>query len=470
MTRVTMFHMSNLIILSNRGPYRFRSQSRQDILEKCSGGLVSVLEPLMNQKGGFWLSAPCESGKSFNSCSLSTKYNWGTISCDKETHKGFYDSYSNQLIWPIFHSMLNKSSTAAESSWGAYKRVNQTFAQATCSRLNHNDLVWVHDYHLFLSPQLIRSETNKSAKIGFFLHIPFPSAELLKLISHAKDILHGLLGSDFIGFHTKDYQTNFLDSVQKLLGYACDFETGTILAGGRQVKTKALPIGIDLNPIQRIVNSTNTQERAEAFRNEIGTEKLVVGVDRLDYTKGILNRLQGFEQYLKQNPDWVGKVSMIQLAVPTRTQIDEYKTYKQQVENQVQHINTQFGSKNYTPVDYRYQTMPFNDLIALYQAADIALITPLRDGMNLVAKEYVASKQNGGVLILSKLAGAAAELKEAILVNPYDTDSITRAIGEALKMPAAKQQHKMAKMQLTVQHNDMKNWADRFLSELSHAE
>jgi len=302
----------------------------------------------------------------------------------------------------------------SQSLWQSYQRANEVFCDAVASIWEQGDDIWVHDYHLMLLPRLLRQRL-RGATIGFFLHIPFPSLEIFRLLPWRKELLEGILGADLVGFHTYDYAGHFLSSVRYLLGH--DSVMGKITAGERVVKVDAFPVGIDYERYAGAAEAPATEAERRRFRGNLGDRKMILSIDRLDYTKGIIQRLEAFGLFLDRHPEYREKLTMVLVVVPSRTMVGRYAQLKKQVDELVGAVNGRHGTIGWTPIWYLYRFLPFDSLVALYTAADVALVTPLRDGMNLIAKEYVATRREGkGVLILSETAGAAKELVEACLL------------------------------------------------------
>jgi trehalose 6-phosphate synthase/phosphatase len=315
-----------------------------------------------------------------------------------------------------------------------------------------------------LLPKYVR-EKLPNAKIGFFLHIPFPSFELFRLLPWRKEIVDGLLGADLIGFHTYDYVRHFIESIQSMLKYECSH--GQIYSENRIVKADAFPMGIDYERFEKEVRSARAKRHAKKLRKKLGEQKVILSVDRLDYTKGISQRLESFDLFLEKNPRYKGKVTLILLASPSRTSVKYYRLLKREVDEIVGRINGSHGTMGWVPIWYLHRSIPFCNLVALYDVADVALITPLRDGMNLIAKEFLATKKDGkGVLILSGMAGAAKELVEAIIINPNNVEAIAEAINEALEMPIDEQKTRNRIMQKRLRHYNVSRWVNDFMDNL----
>ena len=458
-----------LVLASNREPYIHKKRTDGNIVcVRGSGGLVAALDPVMRSTGGLWVAW----GSGNVDFTISDyrgrvkvppekpSYTLKRIRLSSRDVTQYYYGFSNRVMWPIFCLFLDKAHFATDF-WKSYQRVNEKFARAIVEEAKAEDLVWVHDYHLSLVPRLIRNLAD-DVEIAFFWHIPWPPPEAFFAIPWGREILEGLLESDLIGFQTQSHVKNFIECAEKKLN--ASFDGRVLKTDDREVVVKAIPIGVDYRELARY--SRKMVKRASRLRRRLPVEHLILGVDRIDYTKGILNKLCAFEMFLERNPVLQGKVSLVQLAAPSRTRIPEYREMKTKVDETVARINGRFQTMTWVPVRYFYRQIPQERLIAYYNAADVALITSLADGMNLVAKEYIAAKVNGdGVLILSQFAGAAEELSEAIIVNPYDVEGLAEAIKEALEMPYAKRKQRMNRLKEKVKKHDIYWWLETFLSE-----
>ena len=348
--------------------------------------------------------------------------------------------------------------------WQAYERVNEAFVEAVVEVAKDGDIIWVHDYHLMLLPKLIRERLPK-ATIGFFLHIPFPSFETFRLLPWRKQILNGLLGADLIGFHTYDYTRHFLDSVHRLLGY--EAVTGLITTTDQISKTDAFPMGIDYERFSSTARGRIVHAQISKFRRRLGDRKVILSIDRLDYTKGIPQRLEAFNLFLTRNPQYRDRLVLIIVVVPSRTRVGQYALLKKQVDELIGQINGSDGPICWTPILYLYRSLLFPLLFSLYSMADVALVTPLRDGMNLIAKEYIATKTDGkGVLVLSETTGAAKELGEAIIINVNNQEEIAQALEEALAMPEEEQIERNRILQKRLERYNVVRWADESINAL----
>jgi len=377
----------------------------------------------------------------------------------------FYHGLCNKTIWPLFHYFPSLTSYD-EELWNNYKLVNEIFCKVLSKILLPGDVLWIHDYHFMLLPGLIRQKF-PDMPIGFFLHIPFPSFELFRILPSEwrKEILTGLLGANLIGFHTYDYTLHFLRCAQRILGLENDL--GQMIFQGRMIKAETFPMGINFKKFQDSGNKPEVCKEMETLKVAFQGKKTILSVDRLDYTKGIAKRLQGYEEFLTRNPQWHGKVILILVVVPSRIKVEHYQQMKRTIDEKVGEINGSFGNINWTPILYSYRYLPESQLLALYNICDIALITPLRDGMNLVSKEFVSCKSdNKGVLILSEMAGASKETVEAIIINPNYVGEIANALKEALEMPEDEQIRRNRRMQTRLSRYDIDRWADDFIQSL----
>jgi trehalose 6-phosphate synthase/phosphatase len=377
----------------------------------------------------------------------------------------FYHGFCNKTIWPLFHYFPSYA-VYNPDYWTNYKDVNEIFCNAVMETTKPDDVVWIHDYHLMLLPKLLK-EKMPDVPIGFFLHIPFPSYEIFRLLPKKWriDILNGILGADLIGFHTHDYTQYFLSCALRILGYEHDL--GKMVIGERIVKVDTFPMGIDFKRFYDAANSPEILRDRGKLKETLAESKVILSIDRLDYTKGIINRLQGFELFLEKNPQWHRKVKLVSVVVPSRIGVEHYEQIKNRIDELVGRINGQFSTIGWTPIWYKYRFLPFHPLVALYTVSDIALITPLRDGMNLIAKEYIATRTDKtGVLILSETAGASKELGEAIIINPNNIEEIVEAIKEALEMSQDEQIRRNRVMQNRLQNYDVIRWSEDFIQQL----
>lgn len=461
--------MERLIIVSNRLPASITKRRGKITFQPSVGGLATGLGSFYKSQHGIWIGWP---GINAERLSKQGKDEVRTRLAQEDCHpvflnrhevENYYYGFSNKTIWPLFH-YFTQNTIYENNLWDAYERVNKTFCDAVVEIAGPKDTIWVHDYHLMLLPRLIREKLPHAA-IGFFLHIPFPSFEVFRLLPWRKELLKGLLGADLVGFHTYDYVQHFLNSVRALLGY--EYSYGQINADGFMVKADTFPMGIDYQEFADIVDTPAVKREIKRIRGKVKDWKVILSVDRLDYTKGIPQRLEAFDSFLEKNPQYKEKITLILLAVPSRTKVIQYRVLKQLVDELVGRINGKHGTIDWMPVWYLYRSLPFRTLVALYSIADIALITPLRDGMNLIAKEFIATKTDGkGVLILSEMAGAAKELGEALIVNPNNSGAVSKALKQALTMPEAEQVEHNRVMQNRLKRYNVERWAVDFKDNL----
>lgn len=466
-----------LFIVSNRLPFTVTEKEGRIGFEKSSGGLISGISDYLNSFKdsswtkieyiwtgwpGFAISKDLQNEVKQKGMSEFCAY---PIFISNKDMENFYYGFCNKTIWPLFHCFPTYT-IYDEDFWNCYKQINEDFLNAIVNILKPDDILWIHDYHLMLLPKLIR-EKMPEAQIGFFLHIPFPPYDIFRLLPNAWriEILEGLLGADLIGFHIIEYTQNFLRCVLRLLGY--DHNIGEINTGNRIVKVDTFPMGINFEKFFTSQDNIQVQDEIKNLKEHFGGIKTILSVDRLDYTKGILNRLEGYELFLEKNPNRHKKVQLLLIVVPSRIGVERYARMKNKIDELVGKINGRFGGVGWTPIQYQYKNLPFEQLAALYSVSDIALITPLRDGMNLIAKEYVATKRDKkGVLILSEMAGAAKELAEAIVINPSHKGEIARALEEAVEMSVEEQVRRNEAMQKRLSDYNVIRWAGDFIGEL----
>lgn len=456
-----------MLIVSNRLPVTIVKKKNGYHFSPSIGGLATGLQSCRSLHESLWIGWPGEINdrEDFGSITerLTKEFNCYPVYLSHSDVEEYYGGFSNKTIWPLFH-YFPMYTVYDEAYWKAYRRVNQAFCNIIMKVAKTGDVIWVHDYHLMLLPEMLR-EKLQDATIGFFLHIPFPSFELFRLLPWRRELLDGLLGADLIGFHTYDYARHFLSSVLRLVGY--DHKLGEVITRSRMVKVDSFPMGIDYDQYAGAVGEPRVLTEIVQLRQRLGNTKVILSIDRLDYTKGIPQRLKAFDTFLKKYPRWHEKVTLILVTAPSRTSVDQYRLLKKQVDELVGHINGKYGTVGWIPIQYFNRSIPFHPLVAMYCIADVALITPLRDGMNLIAKEYVATKKDGkGVLILSEMAGAATELGEALVINPNNRLEIAEALNEALRMPEEEQVARNRIMQKRLERWNVAQWAERFLDKL----
>lgn len=458
--------MTKTIIISNRLPLTLKKEQGRTVFTKSAGGLATSLSSVAGEKDNIWIGWP---GASFGTddqeqvrAALHEK-KMMPVFLSNEDVKLYYEGFSNSVIWPGFH-YFNEYMVADALHWEAYKRVNHRFCEAVAEVYEPGDKIWVHDYHLLLLPAMIRQALPGSA-IGFFLHIPFPSFEIFRSNPWRESILTGMLGCDLIGFQTYDDVDHFNDCVGRLLGF--ESRLHEIRYNNRVVTSDAFPIGIDYDKYAASATSRVVLNEIEKLKRTFSQTRLVLSVDRLDYSKGIPGRLRAIDQFFESYPEHREKVSFVIVMVPSRDQVFQYRRLKHEIDELVGKINGKYSVLGWHPVHYLYKQQPFKSLSALYAISDVAMVTPLRDGMNLVCKEYIASRSKGnGVLILSERAGAARTLTDALRVNPDNVSQMSEAIHEALTMPEEEQHEKISRMQALIRKYDVFNWAATFLTRL----
>ncbi len=460
------------LIVSNRLPVSVAKVDGKLTYTPSSGGLATAMSSVSVSGGQLWIGWPGIASDDLTStekASITRKlrsYGCYPVFMTKLQVGLFYEGYCNDTIWPLFH-YFQSLAVHDNSYWSAYRQANQLFTRAVARHAEPEATIWIHDYQLMLLPSLLRSTLPKSS-IGFFLHIPFPSYEIFRLLPERKEILQGLLGADLVGFHIYDYARHFMSSVLRTLGH--EHHHGTIPLKDRSVVVDSFPIGIDYKKFTAALDDPVVHAEMKVLADSYRGQKIIVSVDRLDYSKGIMNRLEAFEQFLKTYVKYHKKVALMVIAVPSRVEVEAYKDLRDSIEQTVSRINGMYGSVDWTPISYQFKNLPFCQVVALYAQADVALVTPLRDGMNLVAKEYVASKQHRtGVLILSEMAGAIDELPESLSINPNDTASIVRSIRRALVMPKAEQRSRLQSMQRRISRYTVSRWAKDFTEQLQYA-
>ena len=460
--------MGKTIIISNRLPVKIEQENNELVYKASEGGLATGLNSVFKQGNNLWVGWPglaIEKSQEKEVHSNLIKQHMKPVFLSSEEIEDFYEGFSNETLWPNFH-YFNQYTVYKEELWLAYQRVNQKFAEIVSKELEDDDTVWINDYQLLLLPQLIRA-ISPNATIGFFLHIPFPSYESFRLLPWRRELLNGMLGADFLGFHTYDDMRHFLSSVNRLAGLGNS--NGTIKVKNRLIKADALPMGIDYEKYAASAQDPETLAREARYRKSIGTVKLILSIDRLDYSKGIPQRLRAFELFLSKYSDFKEKVSLFMVVVPSRDSVSKYKQLKEEIDLLVGRINGQFSKLNWTPIHYFYRSFPLPALSAFYRISDVALVSPMRDGMNLVCKEYVASRlDKKGVLILSEMAGASKELSDAIIVNPNDIHQLVEAMHKALTLPEELQIESMTSMQKSLKRYNIHAWVKLFMDELAN--
>lgn len=465
-----------LVVVSNRLPYDLRRDSTGRPPKRNVGGLVNAVEPVLARLGGSWVgwdgtvlpslaAVTAEMSRPLVSETPSGVRVVGVPLSERELAR-YYHGFANRSLWPLFHDFPGKAVFEPEDH-AIYVRVNRRFAEAARAWAGERGRIWVHDYHLMLVPLFLRQHGFRGT-VDFFLHIPFPPAEILRVLPWREELLEGLLASDSVAFHTELYRDNFVESANQILGAEPDAGTpgGAIrLAhGGRRTLVVAAPIGIDVEEFERVASLPSVVARCRRIREAHGGRRILFGADRLDYTKGIRERLRAVERFLSSRSQYGKQVIFIQVVVPSRHQVDEYRQMKRDIDREVGRINGELGRLGWVPIHYRYQALDREELVAHYRAADVALVTPLRDGMNLIAAEFAASRVDGdGVLVVSEFAGIAGRCPGALVVNPYDIEGFCRALERALEMDPQERWARMAALRERVRSNPVHRWAERCL-------
>ena len=468
--------LMRLVIVSNRLPFSVSFANEQPVFQPSAGGLTTGLWSYLDrkvldgaeQREFLWLGWPGSTVPPAHQGAVqeyALQYHSAPVFLEAEAMDRFYLGFCNKTLWPLFHYFPSLT-CYEEEHWQEYRNINQVFAKAILQYLRPGDVVWIQDYHLMLLPQLLR-EAMPDLPIGFFLHIPFPSWEIFRLLPRPwrEQIVEGLLGSNLIGFHTHDYVRDFLTSVLRTSGH--EHQLGNLTVRDRQVHVDTFPMGVEFERFATASSAPEVAAQVETVRGRYPGQKIVFSVDRLDYSKGLINRLRGYETFLKLNPQWRGKVVFIISVAPSRIGVDSYQAMKLELEQAVGRIVGDYGDVHWTPLVYQFRSLTFEEIVPLYRLCNVALITPLRDGMNLVAKEFIASRPDGlGVLILSEMAGAAKEMGEALIINPFHREDFARALEQALTMPAEEQVRRNRMLQERLQRYDVVRWAEDFVQAL----
>lgn len=467
-----------MILVSNRLPTTVAPGPNGPELKSSAGGLVTALKPLFKARQGYWIGSLgdgysereleellARSGTS-SSCQLIS------VALTPSERKGFYTGFSNEIVWPLFHDLQGRCNFDPEY-WKAYVSVNRKFAEATARVTAHDSVVWVHDYHLILVGEFLRGQGIRS-RLGFFLHIPFPPVDIFEKLPWRTQILRALFRFDVIGFQTPRDQRNFLGCVKRFLPdvdlQRVDSEVQAVSAE-RTTLIRSFPIGIDFDEFDGHARQPEIAARVTEIREDMRGRQIILGVDRLDYTKGLPERLRAFQHFFATYKNLRRQVSLVQIVVPSRENIPKYQELKLETETLISQINGQYGDPGWMPIHYIHRSLERPELIALYSAADIALVTPIKDGMNLVAKEFCASQvDERGVLILSEFAGSAEQLSNgAMLVNPYDIGAVAETLSLAFRMAPAERLHRMRKLRRRVRNANVFRWCDDFCSCLENA-
>ena len=462
--------MGKILFVSNRLPVTVSKHDKELTYEESIGGLATGLKSFYKHGENLWIGWPGLSddelkpkSKKEIQTTLEEEYQCVPVFLSEDDIDQYYYGFSNNTIWPLFHYFTNKTEYDAKT-WTAYKKVNQKFFDALAPHIEGKDIIWVHDYQLMLLPQMIK-EAFPEAQVGFFLHIPFPSFEIFRLLIWRKEILEGILGADLVGFHTYDYVRHFLSSVRRLLG--AEHNLNTIIHENRRITIDAFPMGIDYDRFTQIYDDEMFQkETREIIENTKGL-KTILSIDRLDYTKGIPERIKAYSRFLEKYPQYRGKVRLNLIVAPSRVQVESYEDLRREITELVGEINGTYGTVSWMPLWFFFQSFSQERLIVFYRHSDVLLVTPLRDGMNLVAKEYIASRtDHRGMLVISETAGAASELTEAIIVNPNDSDDTADGIKYALEMSQKEKNERNERMHKRIERYNVDFWATEFLGQL----
>ncbi len=461
-----MNHSTRVVVVSNRVPPPSEVSPREGRTEPV-GGLVSAVKPAMERSGGLWLGW---SGRSTQRrpdakprVSRFGAVELATLDLSEDEVSLFYTGFANRTLWPLLHSFPERV-VIRRDTYRAYRRINRRFAEALYPMLEEGDLVWVHDYHLFNVGEELR-QMGWRGKMGFFLHVPFPPGDIFSILPWARQILKGMLHYDLVGVHTERYRRNLAEALESELGG--DLADWVFTREDASTRLGVYHIGIDMSVFEQ-PDDSKMESLAEQLSIPLTAEhQMILGVDRLDYSKGIPGRLRAFERLLDHHPSLGGKVSYVQISSPSRTRVPEYIQEKEQVDKLVGQINGRFSEAGWAPIRYLYRSYPQQELACFYSVADVCMVTPLRDGMNLVAKEFVASQgEKPGVLVLSKFSGAASSMTDALLVNPYDVDGIAEATYRALRMSASERRSRWQALMDVVRDHTANSWSDAFQSDL----
>jgi len=464
--------IERLVVVSNRLPIvAIKDEDDEWHIEPGSGGLVTALTPVLRERGGVWIGWPgtseeVELDRFLSAASKTVGYELKAVPLSEAEVDGYYHGFANEIVWPLFHDIQTRCNFDP-AYWEAYQEVNRRFAQVVAENVTAGDYIWVHDYHLMRVATHLR-DMGVTQRLGFFLHTPFPPVDIFIKLPWRQQILQGLMAYDLLGFQTIQDRNNFLGCAASLLKIRrpdIRKRVATLTFTQREIRVGSFGISIDFDEFDRQARDPAVVERVRELRQELPDGKLILGLDRLDYSKGIPERLKAFERALERFPELRGTVTCVQVAVPSRVHIPEYQHLRAEIEGLVSRINGRFTQTGWVPIHYLFRSLDRSELVAFYCAADIALITPLKDGMNLIAKEYCAANiDNNGVLILSEFAGAARRLgRHALLVNPHDVDGVADAIRHACNMSQTERQAHMRRLRQAIRTRDIFWWLDTFL-------
>jgi trehalose 6-phosphate synthase/phosphatase len=461
--------MPKTIIISNRLPVKLTKRDGQYQFSPSEGGLATGLGSIYKQGDNLWVGWPggevADKPEQKNITAKLKDLSLVPVFLTQQEISEYYEGFSNEVLWPLFHYYASTYSPQKQSNWDYYKQVNQKFSEAVLNVAEEGDTIWIQDYQLLLLPALLRKGL-PNATIGYFQHIPFPSYEIFRLLPWRSELLEGMLGADLVGFHTFDDARHFSNAVSRIL--PATSSANTINYNDRLIVADAFPMGIDDKKYSSLPKTPAVIEHITELKVNFKDNKLILSIDRLDYSKGILQRLEAFALFLKIHPEYIGKISFYMIVVPSRDKVPQYMQLHDQIDKKVGNINAIYRTIDWSPVHYYYRSFDIEMLSALYSCADVCLVTPMRDGMNLVSKEYIASRiHNDGVLILSEMAGASKELVDAIIVNPNNIGEMCRAILQALVMPVDEQRERMQQMRLNISKFNVAHWVKIFLDKLN---
>lgn len=461
--------IGDLVLVSNRQPYRHEYDDGAVTVDTPVGGLASALDPMMQRTEGTWIAwgdgaadFDVADGGQVQVPPSDPSYTLERIRLTDEEVQGYYEGYANRVLWPLCHSAMGRV-TVETAHWEQYRDVNAQFADVVAGHVDSDTTVWFQDYHFVLAPRFLRAAVPDAFQMQFF-HIPWPAPDVFRVCPHGEAILDGLLGNDLLKFHTPRYCANFLECVdQHLPGATVDWDADSVVYEGRQTQVAAIPLGVDAPSIRETAAAADSVAWAQfVARHGMGETTVAIGVDRLDYTKGIPRRLDAIERLFETRPDLRGEFTYVQKGAPTREGIPAYQRHRATVEDRIRDLNDRFGTSTWSPVVYTTRTLDRDVLVSLYRHSDLAIVSPVRDGMNLVAKEYVAAQvDSNGVLLLSPFAGAFEQLGEgAVRFDPYDTDRAAAAIEDAIEMDAPERRRRMRTLRRTVHETDLAWWLD----------
>jgi trehalose 6-phosphate synthase/phosphatase len=461
--------MPKTIIVSNRLPVKITNSNDEYSFLPSEGGLATGLGSIYKEGNNIWIGWPgLEITSEQDQYTVTEKLkdlSLMPVFLSQEEINLYYEGFSNEVLWPVFHYYASTYANYKQENWRSYQQVNQKFMDAVLGVIEPGDTVWIHDYQLLVLPALIRAR-QPDVSIGFFLHIPFPSHEMFRLIPWRYELLDGMLGADLIGFHTFDDVRHFLSSCTRILPVSVS--SNVVTCGDRSIVAESFPMGIDNKKYAELPQQDAVKDQITLLQDTFKDTQVILSIDRLDYSKGILQRLQAFELLLKNYPEYIGKVTLYMVVVPSRDTVPQYRELHDQIDKRVGNINALYRTIEWSPVHYYYRSLPIETLSALYYTSPVCLVTPMRDGMNLVSKEYVASRINDdGVLILSEMAGASKELIDAIIVNPNNAAEVCKAIVTGLNMPLAEQQRRMRPLRNVVNKFNVSHWVKIFMDRLN---